>query len=102
MKTTKNMIIRPSEEARELMLFTINDGTLYRGIITSTIRTLAKHYKRGTYSPEKAIAAYYHIATEASKIYNKYYSYSFTVTERYTAAAELEEYYRENVENNDI
>ena len=39
---------------------------------------------------------------EASKMYDRDFGYSFTVTERYTAAAELEANYRENVEKNDI
>ena len=101
MKRTKSMYINPSEEARELVLCTVNDGTMYAHI-TATVRSLAKHYKRGNYSTEKAIDAYYTIATEAAKKYTRDFGYMFTVTERFTAAAELEEYYRENVEKNDI
>ena len=35
-------------------------------------------------------------ATEASKMYNKDFGYSFSVQDRFTAAVEMEEYYKED------
>lgn len=45
---------------------------------------------------KKAVDAYYYIATEASKNYNKDFGYSFSVSDRFSAAVDMEEYYRED------
>ena len=39
--------------------------------------------------------AYYNVATEASKMYQKDFGYSFSVTDRYTAAVDMVNYYEE-------
>ena len=97
MKRTKSMVYNPTTESRELFLYATNDGNLYRYMTTPTIENLKKKLKKGVYDVEKAIDAYYHIATEASKRYNKDFGYSFSVADRFTAAVEMEGYYREEV-----
>lgn len=96
MKRTKSMIYKETTESRELFLYATNDGDLYRRMILPTIENLRKKAIKGTYETEKAIDAYYYIATEASKMYNKDFGYSFSVQDRFTAAVEMEEYYKED------
>lgn len=96
MKRTKSMVYKTSEEARELMLCTVNEAGLYPWI-QAVIKSLAKKAKKGVYDSEKAIDAWYPVATEMSKRYYKYFGYMFTVQERFTAAVDIEEYYRDEV-----
>lgn len=96
MKRTSSMIYKETTESRELFLYATNDGDLYRRMILPTIENLRKKAIKGTYETEKAIDSYYYIATETSKMYNKYFGYSFSVQDRFTAAVEMEEYYKED------
>lgn len=96
MKRTKNMIYNETTESRELLLYATNDGNLYRQMITPVIASLRKKAVKGTYDKEKAVDAFYRIATEASKKYNKDFGYSFSVSDRFTASVDMEEYYRED------
>lgn len=96
MKRTKSMIYNETVESRELFLYATNDGRLYRQMITQVIENLRKKAVKGTYEKEKAVDAYYYIACEASKRYNKDFGYSFSVQDRFTAAVDMEEYYRED------
>ena len=93
MKKTKSMIYRPSEESRELALYAENTGELYRRYIAPVIQCLHKKYIKGVFDIEKSIPLWYNIATEASKMYNREFGYSFSVTDRYTAACDLAEGY---------
>ena len=90
------MIYKETTESRELFLYATNDGDLYRRMILPTIENLRKKAIKGTYETEKAIDAYYYIATEASNQYKKDFGYSFSVQDRFTAAVEMEEHYRED------
>ena len=107
MKRTKNHIVKETIESRELYLYAINESTIYPWVI-STVRNLARKWSKGTYDADKAIDAYFPIATEAAKRYCKEFARledapkMFDVTARFTAAAEMERYYRENVEKNDL
>ena len=96
MKRTKSMIYNETVESRELFLYATNSGDLYRQMITPVINNLRKKAEKGTYDSEKAVDAYYRIACEASKRYNKDFGYSFSVQDRFTAAVDMEEYYRED------
>ena len=49
MKRTKNMTYNPTTESRELFLYAVNDGNLYRGITTGTIESLKRKHKKGLY-----------------------------------------------------
>ena len=90
------MIYKPTEESRELFLCATNDGDLYRRMILPAIENLRKKAKKGNYDSDKAVDLYYYIATEASNIYNKNFGYSFSVQDRFTAAVDMEVYYRED------
>ena len=96
MTRTKSMIYKETVESRELFLYATNDGGLYRRMITPTIENLRKKAVKGNYDKEKAIDAYYYVATEASKMYKKDFGYSFSVQDRFTAAVDMEEFYRED------
>lgn len=96
MKRTKNMIYRETDESRELLLYAVNDGDLYRKMVTPVISNLRRKAEKGTYDADRAIDAYYRIACEASKGYNRDFGYSFSVQDRFTCAVELERYYRED------
>lgn len=98
MKRTKNMIYNPTTESRELFLYAVNDGSLYRGITTGTIESLKRKQIKGLYDKEKAVDAWYYVATEASNKYFKEFEYRFSVADRFTCAVELEEYYKEYIE----
>lgn len=96
MTRTKSMIYKETAESRELFLYATNDGRLYTRMIKPVIENLRKKAVKGNYDKEKAIDAYYHIATEASKMYNKDFGYSFNVQDRFTAAVEMESYFRDD------
>lgn len=96
MQRTKSMIYKGTAESRELFLYATNDGRLYRQMITPVIENLRKKAIKGTYDKEKAVDAYYRIACEASKMYDKDFGYSFSVQDRFSASVDMEEYYRED------
>lgn len=98
MKRTKTMIYKPTEEARELFLYATNDGELYRQMTTPVIENLKKKLAKGIYDADKAVDAYYHIATEASNKYHEDFGYAFSVTDRFTVAVNMEAYYKEIIE----
>lgn len=95
MKRTKSMIYKETEESRELFLYATNNSNLYRSTITPIIENMRKKAKKGIYDKEKAVDAYYHAATEASKMYKRDFGYSFGVTDRFTVAVEMAERYEE-------
>lgn len=96
MKRTKSMKYQETTESRELFLYATNNGDLYRSMITAVIENLRKKAIKGTYDSEKAVDAYYYVACEASKMYNKEFGYSFSVGDRFTVAVEMERYYKED------
>lgn len=102
MKRTKSMIHTPSDEARELFVYAVNDSQTYHYIKESLIPNFRKHYKKGMYDPNKAVDAYYRAATMASNNYNKDFGYKFSVTERFTAAVDMEKDFREDVIEEDV
>ncbi len=98
MKTTKNMVYKPTTETRELHLYATNNFEVYTRFYLPIIKNLNKKHEKGIYETEKAMASFYRIATEASKAYKKEFGFAFTVTERYTVAIELEAEYIEEME----
>ena len=97
MKYTKSMIYNETTESRELILYATNDGNLYRQMITPIINNMRKTAQKGIYNSDKAVDAWYPVATAASNKYGKDYGYTFSVQDRYTAAVDMEEYYREEI-----
>ena len=92
--------------AHELYFYATNTSWIHYGYIVPTIATLARHMRRGEYSKEKACKAWEHVATWAAKHYcreyasanEKYYNL-FNAATREKAARQMEENYREEVEN---
>lgn len=97
MKRTKSMVYRETVESSELLLYTVNDGTTYNSVIIPTLVNLKRHCKRGNYDTERAIDAWYRVATIESNEYKKDFGYSFSVGDRFTVAVELEKYYRDEI-----
>lgn len=98
MKHTKSMTYSPSDEARELLLFAVNDGNLYRSSIQPAIANLRRKVAKGTYDSAKAADLFYYIATTASDMYNREFGYRFDVTARWTAAVDMVEFFAEDIE----
>ena len=64
---------------------------------TPIINNLRKKAQKGTYDSNKAVDAWYPVATTASDKYHKDYGYKFSVQDRYTVAVDMERYYREEI-----
>lgn len=104
MKHTKNMIITETTESRELAIFTENSGAIYSQHIKPVINNLHKKYVKGTYSAALAIDLYYQAVIHAAvKEYCRLFAsledtpHIFDVTARYTAAADLESFFLDEV-----
>lgn len=97
MKRTKSMVYNESVESHELALFAENTEQIYFSSILPTVRNLAKKQRKGIYDKEKAVDAFYHVATRASKLYEREFGCAFSVQERFTAACELESSYSDSL-----
>ncbi len=100
MKRTSSMYYQESAESNELALFAINRSAIKYNYTQPTIKALHKRYTQGLYDKDKAIDAYFRIATQAANLYAKIFAgqrYKFTVQQRFTAAVYLENYYIEQV-----
>lgn len=97
MTHTKAMIYNETTESRELFMYATNNSELYRQAITPAINNLRKKAQRGIYDGEKAIDLWYTVATTASKKYGKDYGYTFSVTDRYTVAVDIKDYYEDEI-----
>lgn len=109
MKRTRSMIYKESDESRELFLYSTNNATLYHSSIVPIVRNLAKKYSKGNFDKEKAIDAFYYAAENGAKLYCKEFSafpsdyvQVFSVTDRFTCAVEMADYYMENIIRNDL
>ena len=108
MKRTASMKIRPTEESRELELYAVNSGALYRQSIVPTVRNLARKHSKGTFDADRAIDAFYPIATAAARMYCREFArvedspHVFSVSDRFTAAAGMVEYFAENILRGDL
>ena len=105
MKRTKSMYYYPTEESYELYLYIVNTGEIYKEFIRPLIELLRKRCQQGVYDEQKAIDAYFAIATTAAKMYNREFAsegvVNFSVRDRFTVAIEMEKRYLENVMSND-
>ena len=95
MRHTKNMVYNETTESRELFCYAINHGDIYRSMTRPVIDSMKKKAKKGIYDKEKAVDAYYNVATAASNQYFKDFGYRFSVADRYTAAVDMVDYYEE-------
>ena len=98
MKRTNNMVYVNSVESQELLLFTANSQK-YQYCIASIIKNLHRKYVKGIFDEDKAIDIFYPLCCQASKDYNRLFGYYFTVTERFSAATDLVDYFEEEIIN---
>jgi hypothetical protein len=95
-------------EARELHLYIINDGELYRGRAQAIIKNLRKKFLKGDYDQEKAYKAWSYLAEDGAKKYHKEFgsngtwSAMFPKAVRDEVAKELEDSYKEEVEETEM
>lgn len=92
-----------TEESRELFFYIYSTGKIYKRTTTPIILNLAKKYAKGTFETEKALKAFYNLATEGAKEYAREFAHIeevnkiFSVADRKACACELLEYYWENI-----
>lgn len=91
------MVYHETVESRELFVYSINKSIVYYKALAPVLENLKKHCKRGNYDTERAIDAWYRVATISSNEYKKDFGYSFSVGDRFTVAVELEKCYREEI-----
>lgn len=99
-----------SHESRELFLFAINDGDLYRSRITPIILNLQRKIKRGVYDKTLALKLWKYAADDAAQRYTKQFdapnprtSYGiFTVEMRQDAARQMQDYYDQHVQEGNV
>lgn len=98
MKRTRNMIIKETDNSKELALFAINDRDTMR-TVENLLPGIIRKINKGIYDDDKAIDLMYPVACQAAKAYiNEFGSagnYNFDVCARFTVAAELAEYAKE-------
>jgi hypothetical protein len=94
----------PSEAARELALYAVNDGDLYRQRAQPIMVNLRKKIKNGKYDAAKALKLWLFLADAAAQKYTREFggsgngSYgSFSKSDRREAAAEIAENYEEEL-----
>ena len=85
-------------ESRELALYTLNNGELYRGQATAIIANMARKMKQGKFDKELAVKGFEYLADSGSKAYKKEFGYSFKKSDRTLAAAEMLDHYMEQIE----
>ena len=92
-----------THEARELYLYIENTGNFYKARVEPTILTLAKHYHKGDYSPDRARDIWKRIADAGAHAYARDYDHAanwnsiFGVTDRKQVATMLERHYRTEI-----
>ena len=107
MVRTKSMVYKESVESRELLLYTVNESLLYPWTC-SIVRCLSRKYRKGTFDADRAIDAFYPLACDAAKRYCREFARVedaprvFTVTDRFTCAADMVDYYMEDIEKGDL
>lgn len=98
MKRTRNMIIKETDNSKELALFAINDRDTIR-TVENLLPGIIRKINKGVYNDDKAIDLMYPVACQAAKSYIKEFgsagNYNFDVCARFTVAAELAEYAKE-------
>ncbi len=87
-------------DAHELALYAVNDYALYRLRALPIIANLRRKKARGVYDPALALKAWRYMADEAAKSYSRTFGPCyFPPATRDLAAAEIAEYYAEELES---
>ncbi len=96
--------------ARELELYIVNDGTLYRQSVQPIIANLAKKIRKGKYDKAKAVKLWQYAADFGAQRYTQEFGGSygkhsgngsygaFSAPTRRTVAAALQEYYQDELD----
>jgi dTDP-4-amino-4,6-dideoxygalactose transaminase len=90
-------------EARELVLFAVNDSAMYEQALV-ILKNHAKKLKAGKYDADKALSSWKALADVAAKKYAKDFDSAanwnrlFSVEDRKQAALEFLSYYQEDLE----
>ena len=91
-------------ESRELALYTINTGEIYRGQTQAVIANLARKMKQGKFDATLAVKAFEYVAEIGAKQYHKEFGSKnfpwykmFTPESRELAALEMFEHYEEQI-----
>jgi predicted phosphodiesterase len=88
-------------EARELYLYTINCGNIYRAKTQNYLNNLKKKAAKGEYDQKQAAKGFEAIAALGSKQYEKDFGsdgdHIFSPADRKEAAVRMELYYRDGV-----
>jgi len=84
-------------ESRELALYTINSGELYRGQAGAIIKNLAHKMSEGKFDKVLAVKAFTYLADSGSKLYDKDFGYKFSASDKREAAAEILDHYMEEI-----
>ncbi len=95
-----------ADDVRELVLFIVNDGDLYRQRTQPILANLAKKVRKGTYDAKKAVKLWGYLADAGAQSYTKQFgspggsSYgNFDKKTRMAAAAELQSEYQEALDD---
>ena len=75
-----------STEARELYLYTDNDGQLYQQRREPIQKNLMKKIEKGQYNSKLAVKGFMYLADAGSKKYGKDFGHTFSVSDRKQAA----------------
>jgi hypothetical protein len=87
-------------EARELALYAVNEGDLYRGQTQAILANLRRKIAKGVYDAEKAIVLWGYLADAAAKKYRAEFGPmigGFNKATRIAAAREIAEHYAEEL-----
>ena len=88
--------------ARELALYTINSGNIYRAHTSRVVDAMVKRYKLGTFDESKALKAFEYVALDGVAWYARDFGddtrASFPPSVRRAAAVEIMEHYRDHWE----
>lgn len=92
------------DEVRELVLYTTNDGDLYRQQVQPILANLRKKIKKGTYQPELALKLWMYLADSGAKKYAQEHGSPgfpwhkmFPTSVRRQVAKELQDSYEEEL-----
>lgn len=94
MKRTKAMVYQPTAKSNELVAYIT--GGAYSKDIGVLLQNFQVKLRMGKYNKNDAIDRYYSLVSDAALKYQREYfatEYKFSVTEKYSAAVDLEAYY---------
>lgn len=92
-----------SDASHELVLYTVNDGDLYRQRVTPMLANLRRKIAKGTYNRELAVKLWLYLAEAGAKKYAKEFatpsewSRIFPPADRREAAKEFARYYEDEL-----